>query len=225
MHLTYANLERLRCDPDRAERAHQIRWQIARYRGSPDPVFVPDVPIKSTEPVTREEMWFHGLGPVAYANMVRRFKNVLEPLTQHVAMTWVGGMHDVVAAMGDYWEKHRKEWDRWDQEDGVRSRHLRLSELFTAFYLPGDRAIDLLAGGPPGDEVYGEICNGVHRLFLAQVLAIETMPAWVSFYREGPFEVEDPDKVRSEQRDVEVITIPARLFDSSSVVRSRRPSR
>jgi len=192
MRLTYAGLDQFLLDPDRQACAQTIGLQLVGYRAADAPRLVPDLAVKSIQPVIRDKMWFHGLGPMAYAIMLRRFKHVLEPMTHAKVETWRNKHWDeIVDDFSHYLEERGPDFNRRDEQDRVWSRHLRLATLFQAFYQPGGAAIELLAAGPPGYEVYGEPSNGVHRLLVAQALGtIATVPVWVSLLSDGPYEPE-----------------------------------
>src|SRR5947209_3579308 len=186
MKLSYETVDELRASPEWRVRAKTVRRKIASYRKERPDVFVPDVPISATEPVTGN-LWYH-LGLRAYINMLRRFKRVLEPSVRDTAETWRGQrFEDLWDEMFAYQKTSRAEWDRRDQQDRVRTEHLRLVNIFRGFYLT--EPIALIGAGPPGEQVFGLVSNGLHRLFVAQVLGtIDTLPAIVSLRTEGPLQ-------------------------------------
>ncbi len=179
--LSVADLERWLGDPARQARAADLQRILDGYGDEQAEVFNPDVPIAATIPVVREAMWFHGLGPMAYANMLRRFKRVLEPMVRPTVEGWRGRRYDEI---GDerwrYGEEIRPAFDERDRRDRVVARHLRLWVLFDTFY--GSDTPRLAAARTSGAPVYGDIDDGTHRLFVAQALgSIDTLPAWVSW--------------------------------------------
>jgi len=72
--LSFAELDRWRAEQGRRARATALQDILDAYGDERGGVFVPDVLIAATIPVVREDMWFQSLGPMAYANMLRRFK-------------------------------------------------------------------------------------------------------------------------------------------------------
>ncbi len=179
--LSVVDLGRWVVDPDRQTRAADLQRLLDSYDDEQGRVFVPAVPLGATIPVVREEMWFHDLGPMAYANMLRRFKRVLEPMVRQTVEGWRGRRFD----------EDRDDIDKFaraiqpalrarDRQDGVVVRHLQLASVFDAFY--GSAMIDLIAAGESNAPVYGDITDGTHRLLVAQALgSIDTLPAWVSW--------------------------------------------
>ncbi len=179
--LSVMDLEHWLGDPARLARAADLQRILDAYGDEQEEVFIPDVPIAATIPVVHEAMWFHGLGPMAYANMLRRFKRVLEPMVHPTVEGWRGRRYDeIVDERWQYGEELRPAFDERDRQDCVVARHLRLCALFDAFY--GSDTPRLAAVQASGAPVYGDIDDGTHRLFVAQALgSIDTLPAWVSW--------------------------------------------
>jgi hypothetical protein len=227
MRLSRNYLDRLRADPVWRARAKEVRRQLACYSGEQHDVFVPDVPITATEPITGN-LWYHGLGPVGYANILRRFKAVLEPLTHEMVERWRGKpWGEVVDEIYEYGEALRPKLDQCDQQDRVRARHLQLWNIFRGFYC--SEPIDLIGAGPLGLEVYGFVSNGLHRLFIAQTLGtIDTLPARVSFRIQGPSH--DPidkeelylDDEQPPSSDAQVINVHPSPWGPATVLKPRR---
>jgi len=212
--LSVADLGLWVIDPDRQARAADLQRILDSYGDEQERVFVPDVPLAATIPVVREEMWFHGLGPMAYANMLRRFKRVLEPMVRPRVEGWRGRRFDEVREDScELAREIRPTLDERDRQDGVVARHLQLALMFVAFY--GYEMIDLAAAGESKAPVYGDISDGTHRLFVAQALgSIDTLPAWVNWRTRklSPQEIaarEEEQRARAEAVDVVVIDLNA----------------
>jgi len=211
-HLTRAALDRWRTDPGRRARAVDLQDLLDAYGNEREEVFVPDVAIAATIPVVREEMWFQGLGPMAYANMLRRFKGVLEPMIRPTVEGWRGRCYEeIIDERWRYVQELRPALDQRDRRDHVIAPHLRLCAIYDAFY--GSATPRLIAAGAPRGPVYGDISDGTHRLFVAQALgSIDTLPAWVSWRtREISCEEiaarEEERRARAEVTDVVVIKL------------------
>ncbi len=94
--LSVVDLEHWLGDLARLVRAADLQRILDAYGDEQEEVFIPDVPIAETIPVVHGAMWFHGLGPMAYANMLRRFKRVLEPMVRPTVEGWRGRRYDEI---------------------------------------------------------------------------------------------------------------------------------
>lgn len=218
--LSYATLERWLADPERQRRAQEMEERLDAFVGERGEIFVPDLPIAATIPIMREEMWFHGLGPGCYAAMLRRFKQVLEPMVGPHIETWRGRRHSKKLAdeMDRYKQSMSATLAARDRQDGITARYLFLPVIFDAFY--GHSAIRVIAAEDADGSIYGQISDGTHRLFMAQALgSITTLPAWVAWRTRKLMPAQIAARAAERARyaeDAQIIAVDAAFFDLSS---------